>query len=481
MPLTTNNLKFTIKHKALHVFTFLFAVASTATAQEIIEEAKPETQKDTVTQKGAVKVDGVAAVVGDYIVLDSDIDKTLLQLKAQCSSTTNLNRCQLFGKLLEDKLYAHQAIQDSIEVNDAEIRSRVDQQINQFLQQTNGSMEELLNFYKKDDEVSFREEMFEINKSNMLASEMQKKIIDEVEVTPEEVRQFFNKIPKEERPTFGTELKVAQIVIEPKVSDEEVQRVIDRLNEFKHQVEEEGKSFTSRAVLYTEDGGSKKTGGLYTLDRSKPRMVKEFREVAFSLEEGQISEPFKTDYGYHIIYLEKIRGQEYDVRHILLMPKVSEKEIQEAKDELEKVRATIVNGEMTFADAAKEFSDEKETKFQGGQLINPQTQDYNFELTKMDPELYGQIQELENNEISPVITDQDRTGAIKFKLVTVTDRTDEHVADYARDYLKIKELALNEKRLEAIDEWREEKIGETYIKISGTYRNCDFHGNWLKK
>jgi peptidyl-prolyl cis-trans isomerase SurA len=323
--------------------------------------------------------------------------------------------------------------------------------------------------------------MFEINKSNMLATEMQKKIIDQVEVTPEEVRQFFNKIPKEERPTFGTELKVAQIVIEPKVSDEEVQRVIDRLNEFKQQVEEEGKSFTSRAVLYTEDGGSKKTGGLYTLDRSKPRMVKEFREVAFSLQEGQISEPFKTDYGYHIIYLEKIRGQEYDVRHILLMPKVSEKEIEEAKKELEKVRELIVSGDMTFAEAAKEFSDEKETKFQGGQLINPQTQDYNFELTKMDPELYGQIQELENNEISPVITDQDRTGAIKFKLVTVTDRTDEHVADYARDYLKIKELALNEKRLKAIEDWQEEKIDETYIKISGAYRSCDFKSNWLKK
>ena len=163
------------------------------------------------------------------------------------------------------------------------------------------------------------------------------------------------------------------------------------------------------------------------------------------------------------------------------MPKVSEKEIEEAKKELEKVRELIVSGDMTFAEAAKEFSDEKETKFQGGQLINPQTQDYNFELTKMDPELYGQIQELENNEISPVITDQDRTGAIKFKLVTVTDRIDEHVADYARDYLKIKELALDEKRIKAIEDWLEEKINETYIKISGSNRNCDFKSNWLKK
>ncbi|MDA0176171.1 peptidylprolyl isomerase [Mesoflavibacter profundi] len=480
MPLTTNNLKFTIKQKTLNVLAFLLAV-TVGSAQEIIEENTPQTVKDSVVKTGALKVDGVAAVVGDYIILDSDIDKTLLQLKAQGASTANFDRCQLFGKLLEDKLYAHQAIQDSIEVNDAEIRSRVDQQINQFLQQTNGSMDELLEFYKKDDEVSFREEMFEINKSNMLAAKMQDKVIEEVEVTPEEVRQFFNNIPKEERPRFGTELKVAQIVIEPKVSEEENQRVIDQLKEYKRQVEEEGRSFTSRAVLYTEDGASKKNGGLYTLNRSKPRMVKEFREVAFSLQEGEISEPFKTDYGYHIIYLEKIRGQEYDVRHILLMPKVSDDKIKEAKEEIEKIRQTIIDGDISFADAAKEFSNEKETKYQGGQLINPATQDYNFELTKMDPELYGQIQDLDNNEVSQVITDQDRTGAIKFKLVTVTDRIDEHEADYGRDYLKIKDLALNEKRFEAIEKWQDETIKETYIKISEAYRNCDFKSNWLKK
>ena len=176
MPLTTNNLKFTIKQKTLNVLAFLLAV-TVGSAQEIIEENTPQTVKDSVVKTGALKVDGVAAVVGDYIILDSDIDKTLLQLKAQGASTANFDRCQLFGKLLEDKLYAHQAIQDSIEVNDAEIRSRVDQQINQFLQQTNGSMDELLEFYKKDDEVSFREEMFEINKSNMLAAKMQDKVI----------------------------------------------------------------------------------------------------------------------------------------------------------------------------------------------------------------------------------------------------------------------------------------------------------------
>lgn len=450
-------------------------------AQEIIPDQVPETQKiDSIQPFTERKIDGVSAVVGDFIVLDSDIDKAFLQLEAQGVNTREITRCQLFGKLLEDKLYAHHAIQDSIVVSDAEIRSYVDQQMDAFVQQA-GSMEELLKFYKKDTEKALRDEMFEINKNNKLASEMQRKIVEDIEVTPEEVRQFYNKIPKEERPIFGTELKVAQIVMEPKISDEEKQKVIDRLRTIKSEIEELGVSFTSKVILYSDDKASIPKGGMYTLNRKQPRMVKEFREVAFSLEEGEISEPFETEFGFHIIYLEKIRGQEYDVRHILIIPKPTNEAVLKAKEELQIVRQRIVDGDITFEEAAKEFSDEKETKHNGGKLINPATQDYNFELTRMDPELYGQIQDLKDNEISLVLTDQDRTGKVTFKIVTVSDRIDEHEADYSRDYLKIKELALNEKQFETIEKWQNEKIMETYIKISEDYKNCDFSGNWLKQ
>lgn len=484
MPLKINNSKFINNLKHIVILLIGILGMQALSAQEIINDAvvnQPTVKKDSTKTKIAKKVDGVAAVVGDYIILESDVDKAFLQLQAQGINTTDIKACELFGKLLEDKLYAHQAIQDSIQVSDAEIRKNVDYQIEQFLQQTNGSMEKLLAFYKKDNEKDFRDEMFEINKSNQLAAKMQAKIVDEIEITPEEVRAFFDKIPKDERPTFGTELKVAQIVAEPKIADEEKQRVINRLKEFKADIIENGASFRSKAVLYSEDPGSASKGGKYTLNRKQPRMVKEFREVAFSLQEGEISEPFETDFGYHIIQCDKIRGQEYDVAHILLSPKVSVEAINEAKERLEKVRKRIVDGEISFADAAKEASDEKETKYDGGQLINPTTQDYNFELTRMDPELYAQIQNLKDNEVSLVLKEEDRTGKTTFKILMVTDRIDQHEADYARDYLKIKKLALDEKKINAIAKWQDEKIKDTYIKISGDYRNCEFSSNWLKK
>lgn len=387
----------------------------------------------------------------------------------------------MFGKLLENKLYAHHAIQDSIEVSSAEILQQVDYTIQQFLQQTGGSMEKLLEIHRKEDEKSYRDEIFEIIKNNQLATKMQAKIVEEVDITPDEVRIFFNKIPKDERPLFGTELKVAQIVAEPEVSEEEKQKIINRLESFRADVIENGASFRSKVVLYGEDPGMKESGYIYTLDRQKPRMVKEFRDVAFSLQEGEVSEPFETDFGFHIIKLEKIRGQLYDVSHVLLIPKVSNDAVNEARERLVKVRQSIVDGDLTFAEAARESSDEKETKFDGGQLINPQTQDYNFELTRMDPELYAQIQNLKDGEVSLVLREEDRKGKVKFKILTVTDRIDEHVADYARDYLKIKELALNEKRINAIQKWQNEKILDTYIKINGKHRDCDFSSNWLKQ
>ncbi len=469
--------KMTIKTNTTTTILFFFLFTLTAFAQEIIVDSV-KTKKTVYDNSTRQKIDGIVATVGDYIVLDSDIDKAFLEIQSQGESIKNITRCQMLGKLMEDKLYAHQAIQDSVIVSDEEIKEKMSQQIDYMLEQL-GSMDNVLKYFKKATEEDFRADYFEILKQQKLSNEMQQKIIGDIEITPEETRNFFKKIPENELPTFGAELEIAQILIKPKISDDEKQRIINKLKEIKKEVQE-GASFKTRAVIYTDDRASAATGGFYKINKRTP-FVKEFKEVAYSLQEGEISEPFETMFGYHIIYLEKIRGQELELRHILMMPKVSPDALKEAKEKAELIKQRIENKEITFADAARSFSDEKETRANGGTLINPRTQDTRFELTKMDPELYGQVSNLKDNQVSiPLLQDDPKEGK-SYKLIMVTNRINEHVADYSKDYTKIRELALKEKQIDAIAKWTDEKIKETYIRINAEYKDCEFANNWLKK
>ena len=344
-------------------------------------------------ERNKIKIDGVAAVVGDYVILESDVDKTLIDLQSQGVSTQNIGRCSLLGKLMEDKLYAHHAEQDSLEIDNNQIYSYVDRTIDYFVNQL-GSLEKVLDFYKKKDEQTFRNELFEINKINQLSEKMQTKIVDEIEITPEEVRQFFSSIPKYERPVFGAELEIAQIVVKPKVSEDDNRKVVERLESIRNDIVVNGSSFETKAILYSQDPGSRATGGKYTLNRNRPQMDKDFRDAAYRLREGEISDPFKTQFGWHIVKVERIRGQEVDVRHILLIPEITNDALSEAKKKIDIIRKRIVDQDLTFEEAAKSSSDEEETRNNGGVLINPTTGDTRFELTKMDPVLYGQAQKL---------------------------------------------------------------------------------------
>ena len=427
------------------------------------------------------KIDGVAAVVGDFIILDSDIDKTLIDLQSQGVNVDQFDRCSLLGKLMEDKLYAHHAEQDSLDVDNQQIYSYVDQTIDYFLNQL-GNMEKVLEFYKKKDEQSFRQELFEINRINQLSETMQSSIIEEIEITPEEVRVFFENIPRYDLPIFGAELEISQIVVKPKVSQEDKNKIIQRLESIKNDVVVNGSSFATKAILYSQDPGSRSSGGKYTLNRArKNQMVKEFEDVAYRLKQGEVSDPFETDYGWHIVKVDNVRGQEIDVRHILLKPEVSNNALLEAKKKIDLIRKRIEDKELTFEEAAKSLSDEKATSNNGGVLINPTTGDTRFELTKIDPVLYTQIQRLKDNEVSAPLLEQDNVGSSSYKIIKVSNRYDEHLADYSKDFLKIKELALKEKQLNTIQTWMSEKIIETYISVNQDSRECNFANKWLKK
>ena len=466
-----------INNKLVLTFFLLLFTSGIALAQEIIKESAVDTIKK-VNSNQKQKIDGVIAKIGDYIILDSDIDKAYLEISSQGNSVKDITRCQLLGKLMEDKLYAHQAIQDSLKVTDGEVKSLMDERLAYMVEQI-GSMEKVIQYYKKNNEEEFRSYFFDVLKENKLTDEMRKKIVEAVEITPEEVRNFFKSIPKDDLPVFGAEMEVAQIIVTPKVSDADKQKVIDKLNEFKKDIQA-GSSFATKAVLYSQDPGSRATGGFYKMNRKTP-FVKEFKDVAFSLAEGEISAPFETEFGFHIIYVEKIKGQDIELRHILLAPVITEDALKEANEKITLIRKRIIAKEITFADAARTISDEKETRVNGGALINPKTQDTRFELTKMDPALYSQVSNLKEQEISLPLLDEDQSGKKKYKLITVTNRIDEHTADYGKDYVKIKDLALKEKQIKAIGKWFDEKIKDTYIKVIGEYRDCPFANNWMKK
>lgn len=477
MPLKIAQMKY-IPNKVKFTFFLLLSFSVFVNAQEIIKDSVLTVKNTATPSLQRLKVDGVVATVGDYIILDSDIDKGFLEIKSSGGSVKDVTRCQVLGSLLEQKLYAHQAVQDSIVVSDAEVKGMMDERLSYMLEQI-GSMEKLVNYYQKDSEEEFRTYFFDVLKEQKLTSEMTKKIIEKVEITPEEVREFFKKIPAADLPVFGAELEVAQIVVKPKVTDEDKKRVIDKLNGFRKECLEEGASFATKAVLYSEDPSSSKNGGYYKMNRKTP-FVKEFKDVAFSLAEGEISEPFETVYGFHIIYVEKIKGQEIELRHILISPVVSQESLKEAKEKITLIRKKILDKEISFAEAARTMSDEKETRANGGALVNPKTQDTRFELTKMDPSIYTQVSNLKDNEISmPFI--EDVQGKKDYKIMTVTNRIDSHTADYAKDYTKIKDLALKEKQIKAIAKWFDAKIKDTYIKIVDEYRDCPFTNNWIKK
>lgn len=454
---------------------------STGVAQEK-EPIQPESQVaviDTSKTFTRFKAEGISAVVGEYVLLDTDIDKGYLEMRAQGISVEGITRCGLLGKLMEDKLYAHQAKQDSLMVADVEIESMTDQQL-QYIIGELGSEEKVVSYYNKNSMAELREELKKANKENRLAGMMQQEIIENVEITPEEVRNFFYSIPKDERPMIATEIEVAQIVIEPEVSQQAIDDVIARLRDIREDVIENESSFATKAVLYSKDPGSARKGGLYEGVKRNSPMAKPFKDQAFSLQEGEVSEPFETDFGWHILYVEKIRGQEVDVRHILIFPEVTQEAIDQAHEKIENIRKEIVDGELSFKDAAQKYSDDKETRNNGGQIINPMTFDTRFDLTKMDPTFSAQVYNLNEGEISKVITDRDRTGKGLLKIYKITRKYPEHQADYVKDYERIKELALREKQLEAISDWQDKKIEETYIHVNEDYRECNFEANWLK-
>lgn len=429
--------------------------------------------------EGGKVVEGIVAVVGNRIILKSAVDGSYEALRAQYKQQgLDLEICSVVEDQLMEKLMIHHAEIDSVEVDDSEVESNVGRRLETLLAQFGGDIQKLEQYYGKS-MAEIREEMKPLMKNQLIAQRMQYTITQDVEVTPTEVQLFFNSIPHDSLPLINSEVEMAQIVIYPEVDEEEEEIVIEKLKDFKARIEG-GRSFATMAILYSEDPGSAKNGGIYE-GIKRGQFVKEFEAVAFNLQPGEVSNPFRTVYGYHIVQLLAKRGEELDLRHILIKPKISDANLNEAKATLDSIRSKITIGELSFEDAVETYSEDNGTRYNKGMLMNPQTGDTKWDVSNLDRSLFYAIQDLPIGEISNPVLWRDEEQKEAFRILKVISKTEPHQANMDQDYNRLQAMALQFKQSEEMAKWIDEKIAQTYIHINPEYYNCTFNRNWDSK
>lgn len=426
------------------------------------------------------KVDGVDVVIGSNVVLLSDIVKFKEELERNPNYQKNqkLSECSILEDLMLRKLLAHHAVVDSVEVSEVQINESVKRQFDYFKQQL-GSIEKVVEFYGFDDRQSLEEALKKIEKEKQLVTKKKQDIISKINITPQEVKAYYKSLEKEDQlPEFGDEVSFAQIVLKVRPTQKAVKKTLDKLNSLRKELIEGG-NFKIKALVYSQDPGVIDNGGAYTINKDSP-FVREFKETAFSLDEGEISEPVKTQFGYHIIKLEKIVGKNLSVRHILMKPEISDAEIAKTKAKINAIKDSIAAGELTFEEAVLKHSQDPATRENKGMVINESNNTSSFELTRMDPKLYTKINPLAEGEFTPAFMDENREEEKMFKIFKVTKRTPAHKADFDKDYLKIHDLALTRKKEEILTKWYESHIEKTYLKIGSNHKKCAFKHKWVK-
>jgi len=426
-----------------------------------------------------VKIDGVAVVVGKNIVLDSDIDKFKQEVELRSEGKITITDCEMLEELMQQKLLAHHAVVDSVVASDAEISSRVERSIQYFAQQY-GDIDKVVKAYGFNDIDDLKKELYGVQKENTLIEKEQQKITEKIDVTPEEVRLYFNGLKdNEELPQFPAEVEMAQVVLKAVPSNEEQERIVNKLLEIRKEIQD-GSSFRMKAIINSDDPGVTTNGGEYPVTKES-NFIKEFKEMAFTLDIGQISKPFKSDFGYHIMQLNSIKGNTRIASHILMQPKVPDDELTKLKEKAESIKKEINDGTLTFEDAVAKFSQDPQTRNNRGKIVNPSTGESKFELTRLDPAFYARVNELKKGEMTEVFYDENRNGEKMFKFIMMQEKTDTHTADLVNDYEKIQQLALQKKKEETITKWSRKKIKDTYIKIGRDFGKCEFQKNWKKE
>lgn len=420
-------------------------------------------------QSARVLADKIIAIVGDKIVLRSDLVNYIDDMKRQGNEIPANAECILLDKMMQDKALILQAEKDSLPIGDEEVEAELDQRVRYFIMQYGGkeAFEQIAGRTVYQVKEDFRKSI----KEGRLAKSMRDKIVEYVKITPNEVKDYYEKIPKDSLPFYESELVIGQIVLHPKAGRELEKFVQDELLDYKKQVESGQKSFETMARLYSEDPGSKQIGGRFEVNKTDKQTDPDFKNAAFRLKEGQISAVVKSKFGYHIIQMVSRNGDDAVVRHILRMPQVLEEDIVEAKQRLDTIRSKLIAGTITFGEAVDKYSDDQNSKFTGGIITG---QGGNFvTIDELDKSLVADLGKLKMGEFSQPLTFKDEQEKQGVRLVYLQSKTAPHRENLRDDYDRVSQRAIAEKRDKTIEKWFFSKLPTYYIMVDKDYQQCD--------
>lgn len=425
-------------------------------------------------------VDEVAWIVGDEPIFRSEIEDQYAQMRSEGTSVAGDPYCVIPERIAVEKLYLHQAKIDTVEAPEGQVQGSVDKRLAFFINNF-GSREKVEEYFRKP-YAQLREQLLEVMRNNYIIEQVQHNLTKDVKATPNDVRKYFSTLPEDSIPYVPMQVEAQIISINPVIPAQEIEDVKARLRDYADRVNRGESEFSTLAIMNSEDDGSAMQGGELGY-QSRSSWVPEFANVAFNLNDPKkVSRIVETEYGYHIIQLIDKRGDQVNVRHILLTPKVNEKDLREATVRLDSLRKEIVAGKFPFEYAARYVSQDKDTKNNRGVMVNPQTGSPRFEMQELPPEVARRVEMMKPGDVSEafIMKDTKRNKDI-VAIVKLTSRVPGHKANLSDDYNMLKEMYEAKRKEEILKEWVERKIKDTYVKIADGWQNCEFeYEGWIK-
>ena len=421
-------------------------------------------------QAQKIVADKIAAVVGDKIILRSDIVNSIADIARQGGQIPDNAECMLMEQAIISKVLMLQAMKDSLPVTDEEVEAELDQKVRYYIAQL-GSQEALEEMAGKSI-YQIKDDARESVKEQKLAMAMQRKIVENVRITPNEAKAFFEKIPADSLPFYESELEIGQIIIYPKASRAIEEYIIGEMNNYRRQVESKSTTFERLAKDVSEDPGSRDRGGQYQINRNEKTWDPVFMSTAFRLKEGEISAPVKSKFGYHIIQMVQRLGDDAIVRHILRIPPVTDDEINAAKSKLDSIRSRIIAGNISFNAAATRYSNDDVVKYAGPFLTNREGAPY-VTIDLLDKDMVATISKLNVGDISQPVAFADEQGKKGVRLIYLKSRSQPHRMNMADDYNRISQFALEEKKTKTLDTWLRDHLPTYFIMVDpSTQKQC---------